>query len=283
MRRRAMDTAMTDFPTARPVTVAAIQMASEIGNKAANLATAARLIEEANADLAVLPELFATEFFASEKDPRFFDYAEPLDGPTIRFMSEVAARTQTILVTPLFEYAPSGEFFNSAVLIGADGEVIGVYRKTHIPFTKSFEKFYFAPGDDFPVFETPIGRIGILICYDRWFPEGWGRLRDAGAEIVCVPIASWRLDGASEAPWWDALHRMRARENLMFVAASNRTGQEGDWGYIGESLIVSPTGDVLARLDETSIGGAIATIDLDLVRQSRARWPLLRDRRPDIY
>lgn len=278
-----MDPAMTDFPAARPVTVAAIQMGSRIGDKAANLATAARLIEAANADLAVLPELFATEFFASEKDHRFFDYAEPVDGPTIRFMSEVAARTRTILVTPLFEYAAGGEFYNSAVLIGSDGKVIGVYRKTHIPFTKSFEKFYFAPGHDFPVFETPIGRIGILICYDRWFPEGWGRLRDQGAEIVCVPIASWRYEGSSEAPWWDALHRMRARENLMFVAASNRTGQEGDWGYIGTSLIVSPTGDVLAQLDETSEGAAVATLDLDLVRQSRARWPLLRDRRPDIY
>jgi len=267
----------------RPIRVAAIQMASATGDKAANLAKAAGLIKAAKADLAVLPELFATEFFASEKDASFFDYAEPVDGVTVSAMSRVAKETGTSIVVPFFEYAPSGRFYNSAALVGRDGSVVGVYRKTHIPFTKSFEKFYFAPGEDFPVFETDLGRIGILICYDRWFPEAWSRLREAGAEIVCVPIASWRFQGFSEAPYWDALHRIRARENLLFVAASNRTGREGDYDYIGHSLIAGPTGNVLEIAGENDEGAVVVECDLDDVRRERARWPLLRDRRPEIY
>lgn len=267
----------------KPIRVAAIQMASATGDKTSNLRKAAGLVADAKADLAVLPELFATEFFASEKDARFFDYAEPVDGETVSTMARVAKETGTSIVVPFFEYAPSGRFYNSAALVGSDGRVVGVYRKTHIPFTKSFEKFYFAPGSNFPVFETELGRVGILICYDRWFPEAWSRLREAGAEIVCVPIASWRYQGFSEAPYWDALHRIRARENLLFVAASNRTGSEGDYDYIGHSLIAGPSGAVHSIAEESFEGAVVVECNLDDVRRDRARWPLLRDRRPEIY
>lgn len=274
-----------DTPTAgeRTIRVAAIQMTSTAGDKAANLAKAARLVGEAGADLAVLPELFATEFFASTKDPSFFDYAEPTDGEIVTTMAAVARRTDTALVVPFFEYGTGGAFYNSAAMIDRDGSVAGVYRKTHIPFTKTFEKYYFAPGDAFPVFDIGLGRVGILICYDRWFPEAWGRVRDAGAEIVCVPISSWRHQGGSEAPFWDAMHTMRARENLLFVAAANRTGREDDYDYIGRSQIVSPEGRILAAADEDGDGALIAECDLAAVRRERSRWPLLRDRRPEIY
>jgi len=267
----------------RRLRVSAIQMASQAGDKNANLAKAERLIEDAGADLAVLPELFATEFFAATKDARFFDYAEKADGEIVTRMAQVARRTGTMLVVPFFEYAASGEYYNSAALIDATGSTLGVYRKTHIPFTRTYEKYYFTPGDALPVFDTPLGRIGILICYDRWFPEAWAKLRDAGAEIVCVPIASWRIDGASEAPFWDALHTLRARENLLFVAAANRTGSDGDFAYIGNSLLVGPAGNFLARCDESLEGNVTAEIDLEDVRRIRGAWPLLRDRRPDLY
>jgi len=267
----------------RALRVAAIQMASAAGDKEANLEKAARLIEAADADLAVLPELFATEFFATARDTRFFDYAEPANGEIVTRMAEVARRTGTMLVVPFFEYAASGEYYNSAALIDRTGKTLGVYRKTHIPFTRTFEKYYFAPGGALPVFDTPLGRIGILICYDRWFPEAWAKLREAGAEIVCVPIASWRFEGGSEAPFWEALHTMRARENLLFVAAANRTGRDGDFAYIGNSLLADPAGKLLERCDETFEGSVVADIDLDDVRRIRGAWPLLRDRRPDLY
>ncbi|CAH1667508.1 carbon-nitrogen hydrolase family protein [Chelatococcus asaccharovorans] len=274
---------MNELTPKRSIRVASIQMASKAGDKAANLEKASAFIREARADLAVLPELFSTEFFASEKDTGFFDYAEPVDGITVSTMAKVARETGTAIVAPFFEYAPNGAFHNAAAMIDRDGSVLGVYRKTHIPFTKSFEKFYFQPGSAFPVFETSLGRIAILICYDRWFPEGWSRVREAGAEIVCVPIASWRFEGQSEAPFWDALHRIRARENLLYVAASNKTGREGDYDYIGHSLIVSPGGEVLKEADEVFEGVVIAECDLDAVRRERSRWPLLRDRRPELY
>lgn len=267
----------------RTFRVAAVQMASQRGDKGANLTTAARLVGEAGADLAVLPELFATEFFASTKDPSFFDYAEPADGEIVTTMAAVARRTNTALVVPFFEYDPGGAFYNSAAVIERDGSVVGIYRKTHIPFTKTFEKYYFAPGDAFPVFDIGLGRIAVLICYDRWFPEAWGRVRDAGAEIVCVPISSWRHQGGSEAPFWDAMHVMRARENLLFVAAANRIGREEDYDYIGRSQIVSPDGRILAAADEFDECAVITECDLAAVRRERSRWPLLRDRRPEIY
>ncbi len=276
-------TSMPSGNTTRPVRVAAIQMASVAADKAANLETAARLIREARADVAVLPELFATEFFATEKDTRFFDYAETLDGPTVTTMAGVARETSTVLVVPFFEYASGGTFHNSAAVISGDGTVLGVYRKTHIPYSLTHEKYYFTPGNEFSVFDTPVGRLGVLICYDRWYPEAWAQLREAGAEIVCIPVASWRFGSASEEAIWDAMHRMRARENLLFVAAANRTGNDGEFAYIGASMLVAPDGSVLAQASETFSGVVAADIDLQDVRRTRSRWHLLRDRRPDIY
>lgn len=272
----------SDVP-ARNVRIAAIQMASVPANKADNLAIAAKLIADANADIAVLPELFATEFFASEKDARFFDYAETVDGALIGEIRQIARNTQTIIAAPFFEYDPSGRYFNSTALVGADGEVIGVYRKTHIPMTLTFEKYYFSPGSSIPVFDTPIGKVGILICYDRWYPEAWAALRDAGAEIVCVPIASWEYQGGSEAPWWNALHQIRAKENQLFIAASNRTGIEGEFSYIGRSLLVSPSGAILAEANGEDNVAIVSDIDLADVRRTRGRWPILRDRRPELF
>lgn len=267
----------------RTIRVASVQMPSKTGDKDANLKVAAEIIAGAGADLAVLPELFATEFFAAEKDHKYFEYAEPADGEIVSRMAEVARATKTTIVVPFFEYAPDGRYFNSTALVGPDGQTIGVYRKTHIPFTKSFEKFYFAPGNDFPVFDTPAGRVGILICYDRWYPEAWRKVCEQGAEIVCVPIASWRFEGFSERPFWDALHRIRARENLVFLAASNRTGKEPPYEYTGHSMIVSPAGEILAEAEEEFAGAVVFDCDLDQVRRERAKWPLLRDRRPELY
>jgi predicted amidohydrolase len=263
--------------------VGVVQMSSRTADKRANLEKAARLIGDAKVDLAVLPELFATEFFAAEKDPRFFEYAEPADGEIVSTMAAVAKETGTMIVVPFFEYHQSGIFYNSAALVDADGSIIGIYRKTHIPFTKSFEKFYFAGGGDLPVFDTPFGRIGILICYDRWYTGAWRELCRRGAEIVCVPIASWRVEGASELPFWDALHRIRAREHIVFLAAANRSGVEGTFEYLGRSMIVGPSGEILGQAGEDLEGAVIFDCDLDQVRRERSKWPLLRDTRHDLY
>lgn len=267
----------------RPVRVAAIQMRSITADKAANVDRAAGLIAGVKADLAVLPELFATEFFAWERDARYFDYAEPADGPLIANIGRIARETSTMIAAPFFEYDRAGRYYNSTALVGPDGKTLGVYRKTHIPHTLTYEKYYFAPGDEFPVFETHLGKIGILICYDRWYPAAWASLRDAGAEIVCVPISSWEYQGGSEAPWWDALHRIRAKENQLFIAAANRAGVEGDFTYIGRSLLLSPSGDILAAADADSDIAIVAEFDLQEVRRTRGRWPILRDLRPEIY
>lgn len=267
----------------RIVRVASVQLASKVGDKDTNLAKAAEIIADAKADLVVLPELFATEFFAAEKDPKYFDYAEPADGKIVSRMAEVARETNTTIVVPFFEYAPDGRFFNSTALVGPDAQTIGIYRKTHIPFTKSFEKYYFAPGNEFPVFDTPAGRVAVLICYDRWYPEAWRKVCEQGAEIVCIPIASWRFDGFSERPFWDALHRIRARENLVFLAASNRTGKESPYEYTGHSMIVTPGGEIVAEAEEEFVGAVVFDCDLEQVRRERGKWPLLRDRRPELY
>lgn len=177
----------------------------------------------------------------------------------------------------------SGVYYNAAAVIGPDGGIIGVYRKTHIPFTKSYEKYYFTPGPDLPVFDTPVGRIGVLICYDRWYPEAWRKLVAQGAQIVCCPISSGKLGAQSEAPVWEPLLRIRARENLVFVAAANRTGTEPPYENLGRSMIVSPLGDVLAGPGQDGRQSLTTKVDLNDVARCRQAMPFLRDRRPDLY
>ncbi len=267
----------------RVIRVAALQMASLSEDKAGNLKKAAELLQGEPWDLAVLPELFATEFFATVKDPALFRLAEPIQGTIVTEMAKVAKKMKGYLVVPFFERGEADICYNSAAFVGREGQVLGVYRKTHIPFTRTYEKYYFSPGGQFPVFETDFGKVGVLICYDRWYPEAWRKLILQGAEIVCIPISSWKFQGFSEISMWKPLLQIRARENLAYAAAANRVGKEGEFFYIGRSLVANPRGEVVGELGETEERLLTVSCDLEMVREERAALPFLRDRRPELY
>lgn len=267
---------------------AAIQMSSVMGDHYGNINRARRLVLQAageGAKLCVLPELALDEFFPQWQDEKYFEYAEPLDGPTVQAFRTLAKESDCWLAVPLFERGIMGNCFDSVVLISNEGAVSGTYRKTHIPFSRSYEKYYFTPGNGFPVFETPYGRIGILICYDRRFPESFRELVKKGAEIILISIASWRIKNfnQSELPFWDAEMRTRALENQVYIVAANKSGEEENLVFIGNSMIVAPNGEILSRADDTENIVVLSEIDSSVVQMTRNRSPLYRDRRTDIY
>lgn len=281
----------------------AVQTGPAAAEVATNLDTARRLVLAARPrpDLVVLPELFANPFWCvGLADPGYLAWAEGLDGPVVTAMRALARELGAVVVAPFFERgALDGEYYNSAAVIGRDGELVAgrlpdgrtvrTYRKHAISSFRwdqqvNDEKFYFRPGDGLPVFDTEVGRLGVLICYDRWFPEAWRVLALAGAEVVCVPNAS--LGDVSDL----FLPSMRtcAAQNLVFVVATNRAGEEEVEGrkarYYGLSCVVGPRGELLAAAPEAEPDQlAAATIDLDAVRQARTRQTMYRDRRPELY
>ena len=267
---------------------AAIQMSSLTEDYSGNIDRAKKLVRQAateGAKLCVLPELALTEFFARWQDVKYFHYGEPLDGAAVQEFRALARETDCYLTLPLFERGIMGNYFNSAVLISNEGNIVGVYRKNHIPFSRTYEKYYFTQGDGFPVFDTPFGRLGVLICYDRRFPESFRELTKKGAEIILIPIASWTIkdSGQSELPFWEAEMRVRALENQVYVVAANKSGEEDKLVFIGNSMIVDPAGNILARTDDAENVLVLADLDTAAVRAVRDRSPLYRDRRPDIY
>ncbi|MEZ4837276.1 MAG: carbon-nitrogen hydrolase family protein [Caldilineaceae bacterium] len=275
----------TNHPsTNRIVTVAAAQMTSVVGDRDANLRRAAELVAEAadqGAQLVVLPELFAFDYVAfTDRDPALFQRAEPLRGPTFAAMSAAAQRHKVWLIPSIFEKEVAGVCYDTAMLINPDGELVGRYRKTHIALLSDpkggQEKFFFKAGNELPVFDTPLGKIGILICYDRGFPEAWRVLVLKGAEIIAVPITTTDEDGFAE------MARTRCFENGVFGVFVNRCGQE-DWKhFFGGSLIAGPRGAVLAQTgSQESV--ITAQLNLDTIEEIRLRMPYLRDRRPELY
>jgi N-carbamoylputrescine amidase len=259
-------------------------MNSAVGNRDANLQKAADLVAEAaarGAQLVVLPELFPFDYVSfTERDPALFQRAEPMDGPTVRAMCAAARQHRVWIVPSFFEKEVAGVCYDTAVLIDPAGDVVGRYRKTHIALLSDpqsgQEKFYFKAGNQLPVFDTPLGKIGILICYDRGFPEAWRVLVLQGAEIVVVPITTTDEDGFAE------MARTRCFENGVFGVFVNRCGQE-DWKhFFGGSLIAGPRGDVLAQTGGAD-GVITAALDLDTIEPTRLRMPYLRDRRSELY
>lgn len=270
------------------IKVAAIQMSSEIGQHQQNVQRAKELIRQAaarGARLCVLPELALDEFFPQWQDPKYFSYAEPLDGATVHEFQTLAKETDSYLAVPVFERSVVGNCYNTTVLIANDGSVVGVYRKNHIPFSRSYEKFYFTPGDGFPVFDSPYGKIGIITCYDRRYPESCRELVKKGAEIVLIPIASWAIKdtGQSELPFWEAELRTRALENQVYIVAANKSGQEENLEFIGHSMIIGPDSTVLSKVGPEENCVVLAELDLDLLHKMRAGMFLFRDRRTDLY
>ncbi|MDH3606178.1 MAG: acyltransferase [Acidimicrobiia bacterium] len=231
-------------------------------------------------------ELFYSPYFCSVQENEHFDYAEPIpDGPTTQMMVELAKETGMVLVVPIFEKEDDGFYYNTAAVVDADGTYLGKYRKTHIPHVNGFwEKFYFRPGNTgYPIFDTAVGRIGVYICYDRHFPEGWRALGLAGAKIVFNPSATSR--GLSMY-LWNLEQPAAAVANEYFIGAINRVGKEpyGDNDYYGSSYFVDPRGQIIdGAASDTDEELVVRDLDLDMVDEVRKTWAFYRDRRPDAY
>jgi N-carbamoylputrescine amidase len=276
------------------VTVAATQMACS-WDRDANMARAEKLIREAarrGANVVLIQELFETPYFCKDHSGRHFDLAKPLeDHPAVEHFRGLARELDVVLPVSVFECA-NNVFYNSLVMVDADGAVLGSYRKSHIPEGPGYhEKFYFSPGDTgFKVFDTRYAKIGAAICWDQWFPETARSLALMGAEILLYPTAigsepqDEELDSSAH---WQRTMQGHAAANIMPLVASNRIGTEKGENYTmtfyGSSFIASPTGEKIAEADRTSETVLTATFDLEEVRRYRQAWGVFRDRRPDLY
>ena len=230
-------------------------------------------------------ELFYGPYFCQVQDAAYYEYAESIPGPTTERFQALAAELGLVMVLPMYEKEQEGVLYNTAAVIDADGEYLGKYRKNHIPQVKGFwEKFYFRPGNlGYPVFDTAVGRIGVYICYDRHFPEGWRALGLAGATVVFNPSATSR--GLS-AYLWKLEQPAAAVANEYFIGAINRVGVEdlGDNDFYGSSYFVDPEGKFVGEVgDDHDAELIVRDLDLALLREVRDRWAFYRDRRPDAY
>lgn len=248
------------------------------------------------ARIVCLQELFATPYFCQREDESRFDLAEPIPGPTTTRFARLARALDAVLVVPLFERRAAGLHHNSAAVIDASGELAGIYRKTHVPDDPQFhEKFYFTPGDlGYPVFETRYARVGVLICWDQWYPEAARLAALRGAEVIFYPTAiGWSggaapgAEGLAERDAWITVQRGHAIANGVWVAAVNRVGVErseaGALRFWGESFVCDPGGRVVARAAGETPRVLVARCSRGGLERQRRAWPFLRDRRIDTY
>jgi beta-ureidopropionase len=266
------------------VRIALLQMNCS-GKRDENLARAEKMIREAaskKAQVLLLPEVFHELFFITDLNMRYFETAEEIPGPITVMVSNLARELGVVIVAPIYERVDRSVYYNSAAVIDADGKLLGVYRKNHIPLNTIFyEKLYFKPGNlGYPVFDTKFGKIGILICHDRHYPEGARALALNGAEIVLIPSAT--PDKSLSRKVWEKELCAHAIFNEYFVAGLNRTGVEGNYVYYGQSVIFDPSGEMMVQAgpDEEIL---VADCDLDIITQRRRAWQFYRDRRPDTY
>lgn len=274
------------------VKIGIIQMTAD-KNPALNHAKALLKIGQAarrGAKIICLQELYRTLYFCQKEEHKYFDYAEAAEGPSIQDLARLAGKLKIVLIVPFFERRAAGVYHNSAAVIDADGSVLGLYRKMHIPDDPNFyEKFYFSPGDlGFKVFKTRYGRISVLICWDQWYPEGARIAALQGAQILFYPTAIGWHDADKKAALdqkkaWETIQRSHAIANGVFVAAPNRVGREGKLNFWGRSFISGPFGNVLAQAGEKKEEILIADCDLGQIEKVRQHWPFLRDRRIDAY
>ena len=231
-------------------------------------------------------ELFYGPYFCQLQDARFYEYAESVPGPTVDRFAALAKELGIVMILPVYEQEQPGLLCNTAAVVDADGTYLGKYRKHHIPHVNGFwEKFYFRPGNlGWPVFDTAVGRVGVYICYDRHFPEGWRALGLAGAEIVFNPSATSR--GLSNY-LWKLEQPASAVANEYYIGAINRVGVEAEYGdddFYGTSYFVDPegrfVGDVASDAEPEVV---VRDLDMDLIKVVRDRWAFYRDRRPDAY
>jgi len=265
-----------------------------------NLDRALSFLDEAaelGARIVCLPELFRSQYFCQREDPALFELAEQIPGPTTERIGNFARRSGSVVIVPVFERRAPGLYHNSAVVIDADGSISGIYRKMHIPDDPAYyEKYYFAPGDlGFRAFDTAVGRVGTLICWDQWYPEGARLTALRGAILMFYPTAiGWHPHekdefGASQIDAWRTIQRSHAIANGVYVAAVNRIGHEiADTGgagieFWGSSFVTDPFGVVIAQAAGDKEEVLIADIELDRVEDVRRNWPFLRDRRIEAY
>jgi len=297
--------------TPRKFTVALVQM--HMGaDPETNFTDALGHIREAarrGAQVVCLPELFRTQYFCQREDLRLFDLAEPIPGPSTQKLSEVAREAGVAIVASLFERRAPGLYHNTAVTLDSDGRIAGIYRKMHIPDDPLyFEKYYFAPGDlGFQAVDTSAGRVGTLVCWDQWYPEGARLTALQGAEVLFYPTAiGWHPAekeefGQAQFDAWRTIQRSHAIANGVYVAAVNRVGLEhgevkmahGDVmgnraagqgiEFWGGSFLADPFGRVVAEAGHEAEEIVLGEIDRALIEETRRNWPFLRDRRVDAY
>ncbi len=265
-----------------------------------NLRRAEQFIADAagrGARVICLPELFRTRYFCRRETLDYFDLAEPIPGATTDRLSAAAAKAEAVVVASLYEKRAPGLYHNTAAVFGPDGKLLGVYRKLHIPDDPGYyEKYYFTPGDlGVKVFPTPFGRIGVLVCWDQWYPEAARLTALAGADLIFYPTAiGWDpadrdVRGEAELDAWRTMQRAHAIANGVYVAAVNRIGREGDdadgpaTDFWGNSFFCDPFGLVQAQAGDQNEEILIGEIEPGRGEEVRRRWPFLRDRRIDVY
>ena len=271
-----------------------------------NLARQLRLVERAakgGAKVICTQELFTSLYFCQAEDHRFFKLAEPIPGPSTEALAKLARKHRAVIVGSLFERRAQGVYHNTAVVLDADGSLVGIYRKMHIPDDPLYyEKFYFTPGDTgFRAWDTAYGKIGVLICWDQWFPEGARLTAIQGAQILFYPTAiGWHPSekaeyGQAQHESWELIQRSHAVANGCYVCAPNRIGVEKVPGpdgrpvsedgieFWGQSFVAAPNGQVVARASTDQEEVLVVPCDLEKVEFSRTHWPFLRDRRIDAY
>ncbi|PAZ07626.1 MAG: acyltransferase [Opitutia bacterium AMD-G1] len=276
------------------VRIGLIQLTAE-DTPAANVRKTLPRIEEAaakGAKIIGLQEMFTTKYFCIDQDPKNFDLAEPIEtGPSVTELAKAAKRLGVVIVAPLFEARGSEVYHNTAAVIDADGTVLGKYRKMHIPQDPGFEeKFYFTPGDlGFRTWKTAHGDIGVLICWDQWYPEAARLTALGGAQILFYPTAiGWLPEekaalGHAQHNAWETVQRGHGVANGCYVAATNRVGTEGRTQFWGQSFVSDPYGEIVARASIEQEEILLADCDLVKQREFRRIWPFFRDRRIDAY
>ena len=305
--RRRPSPRTPQFPTApalprgkrpRVVNVGLIQTACSAdtaGNLRRTLAEAERLAGQ-GAQIICTQELFRSQYFCQSEDHDNFQLAEPIPGPSTAAFQKLAKKHEVVIVASLFEKRAAGLYHNTAVIIDADGSLLGIYRKMHIPDDPLFyEKFYFTPGDlGFKAWQTRYAKIGVLICWDQWYPEGARLTAMQGAEILFYPTAiGWHPKekaeyGANQHGAWEIIQRSHAVANGCYVASVNRVGLERPIGgdgleFWGQSFIAGTSGQILAKASVDREENLLLPLDLDKVDVTRTHWPFLRDRRIDAY
>ena len=283
-----MKNSETDVST---ITVGLVQMAcsSDVDKNLASAIESICAAAKKGAQIICLPELFLTQYFCQTEDTQNFSLAESLPGPTSETLSKLAKELEVVLIVPLFEKRTEGIYHNTALVIDADGSVAGTYRKMHIPDDPCFfEKFYFTPGDTgFKSFPTRYGRVGVLICWDQWFPEAARLTTLSGAQFLFYPTAiGYQDEDAKESNQqitaWETIQKSHAISNGVFLGSVNRVGRENALTFWGRSFICNPFGKVIGQAEnEPEI--VIAQCSLPEIESVRQNWPFLRDRRVDAY